>query len=69
MAGFISYVIKVTAVPTYWIALTHKVYERVDSPFYNVVLKFLTVMLKEKNISLNEVPQQCLHYIHMMMIT
>lgn len=48
MEGFISYVIKVTAVPTYWIALTPKVCERVDSPFYNVVLKFLSVMLKEK---------------------
>lgn len=68
MEGFISYVIKVTAVPTYWIALTHKVYERVDSPLYNAVLKFLTVMLKEKNITFNEIPQQCLHYIHMAMI-
>lgn len=33
MEWFISYVIKVTAVPTYWIALTHKEYERDDSPF------------------------------------
>lgn len=48
MEGFISYVIKVTAVPIYWIALTYKVYEGVDPPFYNAVLKFLTVMLKGK---------------------
>lgn len=48
MEGFISYVIKVTAVPTYWIALTQNVYKRVESLFYNVVFKFLTLTLREK---------------------
>lgn len=48
MEGFISYVIKDTAVPAYWIALIQNVYERVESLFYNVVFKFLTLALKEK---------------------
>lgn len=48
MEGFISYVIKVTAVPTYWIALTQNVYKRVESLFYNAVFKFLTLTLREK---------------------
>lgn len=48
MEGFISYVIKVTAVLSYWIALTQKVYERVESLFYNVVFKLLTLTLREK---------------------
>lgn len=48
MEGFISYVIKVTAVPAYWIALTRNIYERVESLFYNVVFKFLTLTLREK---------------------
>lgn len=48
MEGFISYVIKVTAVPSYWIALTQKVYERVESLFYSVVFKLLTLTLREK---------------------
>lgn len=48
MEGFISYVIKVTAVLSYWIALTQKAYERVESLFYNVVFKLLTLTLREK---------------------
>lgn len=48
MEGFISYVIKVTAVPAFWIALTRNVYERVESLFYNVVFELLTLALREK---------------------
>lgn len=48
MEGFISSIIKVTTVSTYWIVLTQRVYESVDSPLYNAVFKFLTVKLKEK---------------------
>lgn len=48
MEGFISYVIKVTAVPAFWIALTQNVYERVESLFYNVVFELLTLALREK---------------------
>lgn len=48
MEGFISHVIKGTAVPAYWIAFTQNVYERVESLFYNVVFKLLTLVLREK---------------------
>lgn len=48
MEGFISSVIKVTAVPAYWITLTRKVCEWVESLFYNAVFEFLTLTPREK---------------------